>query len=301
MQDLNDLYYFVQVVRHGGFSAASRALRIPKSRLSRRITQLEEHLGVRLLQRTTRQLTLTDIGESFYRHCQEVVADAEAAQAAVEEARAEPHGQVRFGCPIALAQTLVVGALAEFMRRYPQIWVSITVTNDEVDMIREGLAVAIHSQLSSADDSSQVSRHLGNAQFLLVASPQYLDYQGRPQSPEALAGMDCLQSTYLFGRNEWPLTRADGATRTVSLRPRMEADELLVLKRAAMLGLGVMALPRLLCLDELESGLLEIVLPEWRLPTIYVHLSYPSRRGMVPAVRHFIDYMTERIPVLFTV
>lgn len=113
--------------------------------------------------------------------------------------------------------------------------------------------------------------------------------------------MDCLQSAYLFGRNEWPLTRSDGAARTISFRPRMEADELLVLKRAAVLGLGVMALPRLLCMDELESGLLEVILPEWMLPTIHVHLSYPSRRGMVPAVRHFIDYMTERIPVLFTV
>lgn len=298
MQDLNDLYYFAQVVRHGGFSAASRALRIPKSRLSRRIAQLEERLGVRLLQCSTRQVVLTDVGETYYWHCQTVVENVRAAQEAVELARSAPQKPICISCPVALAQFLLVDMVAEFMHRHPRVCVRVIATDGEVNLIEEGLALSIHMRFMPLADSGLIARHLGSTQFILVAHPQYLERHGRPRYPEDLTSMDCLHSTYLFDDRGWPLMGPDGTTRTVVSETKMAANDLVMLKRAAVLGMGVAALPRQLCASALEQGKLERVLPGWALPDAQVHLIYPSHRGMVPAVRSLIDFIVERFPAL---
>ena len=188
MQDLNDLYYFVQVVDHGGFAPAGRAIGMPKSRLSRRIAQLEERLGVRLLQRSTRQFAVTELGRTYYEHCKAMLVEAEAAQAAIEMTRAEPCGLIRMSCPIALLHTHVGPMLADFMARHPQIRVELEGTNRRVDPIAEGVDVAIRVRPPPLQDSELVIRILAQRRQCLVASPALVAQRGLPAAPADLHG-----------------------------------------------------------------------------------------------------------------
>src|SRR6188472_1853140 len=186
MQDLNDLYYFAMVVDHGGFAAAERALGIPKSRLSRRITQLESDLGVRLLQRSTRRFAVTDVGNGVYRHAQTMLAEAQAAREVVDRLSAEPRGVVRVSVPVGFAQQIVPALLPEFLARHPEVRLQLHVSNRRVDLINEGFDIALRVRTRLDDDGSLVMRSFGPIQELLVASPKYLDRMGRPRDPDDL-------------------------------------------------------------------------------------------------------------------
>ena len=187
MHDLNDLYYFAMVVDHQGFAAAERALGIPKSRLSRRITQLETDLGVRLLQRSTRRFAVTDVGTSVHRHAQSMLAEAQAAREVVDRLSAEPRGVIRVSVPVGTAQQQLPRLLPEFLARYPQVRVQLQVSNRRVDVINEGVDIALRVRSKLDDDGSLVMRSFGQIQELLVASPAYLRKMGRPTSPDDLA------------------------------------------------------------------------------------------------------------------
>ena len=187
MQDLNDLYYFAMVVEHGGFAAAERALGIPKSRLSRRISQLEGEMGVRLLQRSTRRFAVTDVGMSVYRHAQTMLAEAQAAREVVDRLSAEPRGLVRVSVPVSLAQQQLPRLLPRFLEQYPQVRLQLHVGNRRVDLINEGFDVALRVRSRLDDDGSLVMRSFGQVRELLVASPGYLDRAGRPADPADLA------------------------------------------------------------------------------------------------------------------
>ena len=178
--DLNDLQFYAMVVEHGGFAAAERALGVPKSRLSRRIAQLENDLGVRLLQRSTRKFAVTDVGQSVYRHAQTMLAEAQAAREAVDRVSAAPRGIIKVGCPVAIAQELLSPLLPAFMKAHPQVRVQMHVSNRRVDIIQEGFDVAIRVRSQLNDDGEMVARSFGQLRELLVASPQYLDRVGRP-------------------------------------------------------------------------------------------------------------------------
>ena len=171
MQDLNDLRYFVQVVDNGGFSPASRAIGIPKSRLSRRIALLEERLETRLLQRSTRSFTVTEAGQIFYRHCKAMMIEAEAAQEAIDTLKSEPRGLIRLTCPIALLHVHVGDMLARFMRLYPQIVIQLEETNRRVDVLNENVDLAIRVRPLPLEDSDLVMRKLATRSMCLVASP----------------------------------------------------------------------------------------------------------------------------------
>src|SRR5215468_10971822 len=197
MQDLNDLFYFSIVVEKNGFAAAGRALGIPKSRLSRRISQLEERLGVRLLQRSTRRFAVTDAGQRFYRHCQAVIAEAQAAEEAVAQLTTEPRGLVRMSCPVSITENALAGIVPGFMQKYPQVKLFILSTNRRVDLINEGVDVALRVRMKLDTDSDLVVRSFGHSNALLVASPGYLDRRGRPQQPEELSDHDTISVTEL--------------------------------------------------------------------------------------------------------
>src|ERR1051325_4871915 len=192
LQDLNDLYFFASVVEHGGFSAAGRALGIPKSRLSKRIAQLEDRLGVRLLQRTTRRFVVTEVGERFYSHCRAVLEEARAAQDAVDELRTEPRGVVRVSCPNSLAQTIVAHVLPDFLAQYPKVQVRLQATNRRVDLIGEGVDVAIRVRSKLDTDATLVMRTFGQSRVLIVASPKLLEQSGRPKLPADLSAIPTL-------------------------------------------------------------------------------------------------------------
>lgn len=298
MQDLNDLYYFAMVVDHGGFAAAERALGIPKSRLSRRISQLETDLGVRLLQRSTRRFAVTDVGQSVHRHAQSMLAEATAAREVVDRLSAEPRGVVKVSVPVGVAQQLMPKLLPEFLARYPEVRVQMHVSNRRVDVINEGFDIAIRVRTKFDDDGSLVMRSFGQIQELLVASPRYLDKAGRPTAPEDLASHTSMTMGEDEGRQRWELQGRDGEVRRVELKPRVSGFDFPMLMDLAKQGLGITMLPETMCADAVRSGELEVVLPDWRLPQGVAHAVFASRRGMLPAVRVFIDFLAEKLPPL---
>lgn len=298
MHDLNDPYFFVQIVEHGGFAAAGRALGIPKSRLSRRIAQLEERLGVRLLQRTTRKLALTEIGQQYLERCQAMLVEAQAAEDLIAQHSAEPRGLVRVSCPIPLVQSLLIHILPRFQARYPKVQIYVLAANRPVDLIEENIDVALRVRAKPEDSAFLVMRVFGESHTMLMASPDYLARAGAPSHPDELAGHDTLSMTARDNRPSWLLEHASGERCNVPLRPRLSTDEMHLLKASALAGLGIVLLPVYLCREELRDGSLVRVLGDWAPTGGLMHCVYPSRRGQSPAVRAFLDMLTEEIPSL---
>lgn len=243
MHDLNDLYYFAMVVDHAGFAAAERALGIPKSRLSRRISQLETDLGVRLLQRSTRRFAVTEVGNSVYRHAQSMLAEAQAAREVVDRLSAEPRGVIRVSVPVGLAQQQIPKLLPEFLAKYPQVRVQLHVSNRRVDIINEGIDVALRVRSKLDDDGSLVMRSFGQIQELLVASPKYLTRMGRPTNPDELSDHVTLSISEDDARQRWELHGPDGEVRKVELKPRVMGFDFPMLMALAEQGVGITLLP----------------------------------------------------------
>ncbi len=298
MQDLNDLYYFAAVVDHQGFAAAERALGIPKSRLSRRISQLETDLGVRLLQRSTRRFAVTEVGHSVYRHAQSMLAEAQAAREVVDRLSAEPRGVIRVSVPVGMAQQQMPKLLPEFLAKFPQVRVQLHVSNRRVDIINEGIDVALRVRNRLDDDGSLVMRNFGQIQELLVASPGYLKRMGRPSNPDDLAQHVTLSMNEDEAHQRWELHGPNGEVRRVELKPRVAGFDFPMLMSLAVQGVGITMLPETVCAEAVRNGELEVVLPHWRLPQGIFHAVFASRRGLLPAVRVFIDFLAERVPPL---
>lgn len=295
MQDLNDLIYFAEVVDRGGFAAAGRSLGLPKSRISRRVAELEARMGVRLLQRTTRKLSLTAVGEQVFRHSVAMREDALAAEQAVAQARSEPRGTIRVACPVTLAQTTLGPILPQFLARYPQVQVDMRVSNRVVDLVEEGFDVALRVRPTLEDSGSLVIKNFGATRTLMVASPAQLARQGRPSQPSELARLDTVSMSAVDGRATWQLVGPKGEGFAFTHQPRYVADDLLTLKFAVLRGTGICVLPDYMCSDEIRDRLLVPVLPEWAPRPGIFHAVFPSRRGLVPAVRHFLDFLGEAI------
>lgn len=299
MQDLNDLYYFVQVVEHQGFSPAGRALAMPKSKLSRRITLLEERLGVRLLQRSTRRFAVTEVGQEYYRHCLAMLVEANAAQAVIERLGAEPQGTVRLACPTALLDYRLGELLTRFMVAHPKVQVQLESTNRRVDVIGEGFDIAIRVRFPPLDDSDLVMRVLGDSLQCLVASPALLRSRGltAPPARTDLARLPSLGEGPPHREHQWLLQGPGGASASVPYTPRLISDDRLVLRTAALQGVGVVQLPVMMVRSDLQQGRLVEVLPDWQPRPGIVHAVFPSRRGLLPAVRELIDFLAAEFPV----
>lgn len=294
MYDLNDLYYFAQVVDHKGFAPAGRALGLPKSKLSRRIALLEERLGVRLIQRSTRRFAVTDFGADYYRHCKAMLVEANAAQEAIELTRAEPQGIVRLACPVALLHYQVGQMLADFMAQCPRVQVHLEATNRRVDVITEGFDLALRVRFPPLEDSELVMKVLGESRQCLVASPALLERHGTPRVPAELHGLPSLDLGRPNDEHVWRLEGPDGASAAVDHAPRFVADDMMALRRAALGGVGIVQMPTLMVRDDTASGALVRLLPQWRPRSGVVHAVFPSRRGLLPAVRELIDFLAAR-------
>lgn len=295
MRDLNDMWYFAEVVDRGGFAAASRSLGIPKSRLSRRVAELEARLGVRLLQRTTRRLSLTAVGEMFHRHCVALREEAVAAEQAVDQSRTEPRGTIRVACPVTLAQTTIGELLPRFLLRHPLVTIDMRVSNRVVDLVEEGFDVALRVRNTLDDSGSMVVKPLGNTCALLVAGPAQIARQGQPEQPLDLAHFDTVAMATVHGRTQWELIGPSGTAVGVQHTPRLIADDLSTLKLAVLQGVGISWMPDYMCQDEINRGALVRVLPHWAPPTAIVHAVFPSRRGLVPAVRQWLDFLGDHL------
>ena len=298
MQDFNDLYYYAQVVEHGGFAPAGRALGIPKSKLSRRIGLLEERLGVRLIQRSTRHFSATEIGQTYYTHCKAMLIEAEAAQEAIEVTRSEPRGIVRIACPVALLDTRIDVMLADFMMEHQHVQVHLEATNRRVDVIGEGIDIAIRVRTPPLEDSDLVMRVLADRAQCLVASPTLLARYGVPNAPADLAALPSLDLGVPQNEHLWHLFGPEGAEATIYHRPRYITRGMLALRTAALAGVGVVLLPKMVVLDELRSGELMQVLSQWMPRRDVVHAVFASRRGLLPSVRALVDYLAERFQAI---
>ncbi len=298
MQDLNDLYYFVQTVDHGGFAAAARALGMPRSRLSRRIGLLEDRLGVRLVQRSTRRFSVTEIGQDYYRHCVAMLVEANAAQELIERSRNKPQGVVRLSCPPSLLYFQVGEMIARFMAECPDVEVHLDSTPRRVDVISEGIDIALRVRFPPLEESELVMRVLADSTQRLVASPVLLRALERPLVPADLAGLPSLGWGPPHQRHEWCLGGPDGATAQIPYRPRLITEDMVALRFAALRGIGVAQFPTMMVSGDLRGGTLVDVLPDWAPRAGIVHAVFSSRRGLLPSVRALLDFLAAEFAAL---
>lgn len=292
MFDLNELYIFTQVVERKGFAAAGRALDLPKSTVSRKISQLEDRLGVRLLQRSTRRLSITEIGQNYYRHCAAMLAEAEAAQDAIDSAQAEPRGRLRITCPVSLMQSYMAGMVSRFLIGHPRITIDLEATNRRVDVIEEGIDIAFRVRFPPLENTDLIMKRLGPSPQIIVAAPTLISMFGAVVEPEALASFPSLAHRAAL-RHTWELHHADHGDRSVAFEPRYVTDDMAALRLAAEEGGGIVQLPFYMVSQQLRAGTLVAMLPDWEPASGLIHAVFSSRRGQSPALRRFIDFAAQ--------
>lgn len=291
MRDLNDFYYFVQIVEYGGFSSAARGLGVQKSLLSRRIALLEARLHTRLLQRSSRHFSVTEAGHRFYKHCKAMLAEAELAEQSIAQLQAEPCGSIRMSCPVALLNFQFGAILARFVKRYPSVALQLESTNRRVDILQDGLDIAVRVRFPPLEASDLVMRVLDTSTQCLVAAPELLPYP--LPSPADLTGLPSLDFHTTPNDHAWVLENKIGQIATVFHQPRFATDDMSVLREAALMGVGVVQLPTIMVWKDVEAGRLTRVLPDWTPRAGIVHAVFPSRKGLMPAVRALLDFMVE--------
>ena len=298
MLDLNDFFYFVQVVDRGGFTAAGRTLRVPKSTLSHRIQELEKNLGVRLLNRTSRRFGMTDAGEDFYSHAVAMLREAELAETIIRQRLTEPTGTVRCTAGIATMQFAMSDIIASFLVQHPKVDVVAHATDRTVDIVGENFDLAVRAHSDPLPDSNLVQRTLAPAPWYLFAGSDYLDAHGAPQTPQDLNGHPSLFMMRTGVAPIWRLRHARHARDeiVVPLTPRLTGDDMLGLQQAAMKGLGVVALPGYIARASVRSGALRRVLPDWLAGDSTLTALVPYRQGLLPSVRALLDHMAVEFP-----
>lgn len=298
MQDLNDLYYFAKVVEHGGFAAASRATGKPKSKLSRRVATLEDHLGIRLIQRSTRRFAVTEIGQEYYRHCVAMLIEADAAQEVIDRTRSQPQGTVRVSCPTAVLCFQVSEMVARFMADCPNVVVHLVSTNRRVDVIREGFDIALRVRFPPIEESDLVMKVLAESPQRLVASLALVEAFRRPLAPADLGALPSMTWGSPNDTHEWRLDGPNGAAARIRHEPRLITEDMVALRLAALRGVGVVQMPTMVVGQDLRAGTLVDVLPDWAPPTGIVHAVFPSRRGLLPSVRALLDFLVAEYAAL---
>ena len=289
MLDPQALVIYERVVREGSFTAAAKALGLGKSTVSERVSKLEEDLGVRLLQRTTRSLRPTTDGAAFYERCQRVVSELRDAESALHRT-GEPRGRLRLTCPRLFAYAFLGPVMQQMLERYPQVDIDLVLAERPVDLVEEGFDLAL--RIGRLPDTSLIVRKLGAAPMLYVASPSYLDDRGRPQHPRDLDAHQLL----VVGRDgpvQWPFLE-DGRIVPRSVHARVAVNSLVVARDLAMSGVGIAFLPAFQCAEALMRGLLEPVLTDAVPPPMPVNALYPSNRHLSPRVRAFLDLLIDQ-------
>lgn len=288
--DLNEILVFARVVQAGSFTAAAAALGMPKSTVSRKVSELEDRLDARLLQRTTRKLSLTDAGRTYFDYCARIVNEVEDAERAVGRLQATPRGLLRVTAGI--NSTFLGGIVADFLKRYPEVQLELFCTGRTVDLVEERFDVGIRAGLLA--DSTLIVRSLGSVGWFFVATAAYLKKRGRPRSPDDLKEHDCL----VFGAGLTTLSvqleNGDRSTQ-VDAPARLSVSDLDILHSVATAGLGIALLPAFRCIEDLRARRLERVLRDWTVPAIPVHVIYPTTRHLSPKVKAFVEHLQKRM------
>ena len=294
MRDLNDLRFFAAVVSSGGFSKAARDLGLPKSRLSRRIAQLEADLGVRLLERSTRRLKITEVGQEVYAQAVTATAAAEAATEAAMRVRAEPQGLVRLSCPLNF-HDIIARRLPAFLTNNPRLRLQILSTNRRIDLIEERIDVAVRVRERLDTDGDLQMRRIGISRRIVVASPDFVRAHGEPRAPEQLAGVPLVDANEGPSPSVWRLSSGGDRHCSVEFDARLAAGDFKTLLAAALAGVGAALMPIVECRTDLEAGRLVRLVPEWAAADGILHLVFTSRRSMLPSVRAVIDFAAEAL------
>jgi DNA-binding transcriptional LysR family regulator len=288
--DLNEILVFAAVARAASFSRAAVELGMPKSTVSRKVSELEERLQSRLLQRTTRKLSLTDAGRTYYDYAARISGEIEEAERAVSSLQTKPLGLLRVTAPINVA--FLSPIIRDYLKRYPDVRLELLNTTRTIDLVEERFDLGIRA--GTLADSTLIARNLGSVKWFLVATPGYLKRYGRPRTPEDLTKRDCL--LFSAGRSEVRVVLVrDGRTSELALLPRLLAGDMDVLLTAATSGLGIALLPTFLCVEALRAGQLERVLRDWEAPEAPMHVVYPSSRHMSAKVKSFVDHLQQRL------
>lgn len=289
--DLNDYFYFVHVVEKRGFSSAAQALGMPKSRLSRHIAALEARLDTRLIQRTTRQFKVTEIGEVFYQHARALIDEMEAAEAAVERKMNALSGNVVLSCSVGVAQFALKGILPRFLADNPLVSVAQQVTNQNIDLVGSGVDLSIRGHTGPLPDSSLVQQKLAAVEWHLFCATGYQNQHGAINSPGDLAGHNTLALGWQSPKGKWSLEKYSGEKVEVAITPRLKSEDMSTLKEAVIQGLGVVALPAYTCRQELNEGQLQRLLTDWHAGVAQLSLLQPSRTGMSPPVEALKSFL----------
>lgn len=293
MEDLNDLYYFAQVVEHAGFAPAARALGMQKSKLSRRIGLLEDRLGVRLVQRSSRSFSVTEIGQEYYRQCRAMLVEAETAQAVIDSVQSEPQGVVRMSCPPALLDYQFGELIAHFMAKHPKVRVHLKALNRKVDVIAEGYDLAVRVGVEATEQADLMMRKLGETEQRLIGSRGFLKTCPPIEAPTDLSTLPSLDFGLPQNAHVWRLHHGDGRTAEVHHQPRLVTDDLAALRAAALRGVGVAQVPTLMVERDIAAGRLIDVLPHWRPHNEIVYAVFPSRRGLLPSIRALLEFLSD--------
>lgn len=295
MIDLNDYFYYVHVIDKQGFSAAAKALNIPKSKLSRHVAQLEQRLDIQLIQRTSRHFKITEAGQIFYRHAKALIEEMDAAEAAMQRRKGGLGGQVTLSCSVGVAQFALKNLLIDFLLKYPEINLIQQVTNQPIDMISAGVDLVIRGHSDPLPDSTLMHRHLAEISWHLWASPAYLASYGVIDHPDDLLKQQALKFGWQPASGYWRLQKCKSETEIVTFKPLFCSDDMSSLKQAAIAGMGIVSLPDYVCKDDIASGMLVPVLPEWVSETAQLSLLMPSRRTHSPAIQALRDFLVNNL------
>jgi DNA-binding transcriptional LysR family regulator len=291
MDPLDGIAAFAHVVGSGSFSGAARRLKVSKSAVSAHVQRLEERLGTRLLNRTTRRLSVTEAGAAYYRHCARILAEAEAAEQAAGALQREPRGTLRISAPDSFGSMHVAPAIPHFLNRYPDLAVDITLSPKHVNLVDEGLDLAI--RIGVLEDSPLVVRKLAPSRLVLCAAPAYLEAHGMPHAPDELTKHNCLCTAVLPWGDEWRLASKRSEVR-VAVGGSFRSNSAEMLRAAALDGVGIAVLPTWAVAEELRSGRLRRVLTTWKAPVSAIYAVYPANRLMSMKVRAFVEHLARR-------
>lgn len=284
METINDIEAFVRVAELQSFSAAARALHMPKSTLSRRISRMEERLGVQLFMRSTRQISLTESGDAFYKRCQQIVADIKDAEEFIRSATSHPSGTLRLTAPSYSGSQFMSGLISQFMCAYPEVQLEVMLTNRYVNLIEEGYDIALRG--GELEDSSLVARRLAPVDIVIAASPQYLEANGTPKTPQALSDHKCLVMDSSPSDRRWRASNGE----VIQIQGSLLVNDLEILRHAALQHQGIIRIPRQIIERDLEEGSLTLILEEEMILQHGLYAIYPPNRFMSAKVRAFIDF-----------
>lgn len=291
MDRLDSMEAFVRVAESHSFSEAARRLGLSKSVVSRQVSALEGHLGARLFHRTTRSLSLTEVGQAYYEHCSRILAEIEEANLSVSSLQAEPRGKLRVNAPMSFGILHLAPLLPAFLERHPQIDIDMAMNDRFVSLVEEGFDVAV--RIGKLEDSTLIARHLAPIRRVVCASPAYLQRHGTPLTPDDLAGHDCLCYSNLATPDEWQFCTADDRRWPVEVNGRLRVNNGDALRAAALAGIGLAMLPSFIVGRDLQAGTLVSILADFIPQSIAAHAVYPHNRHLSPKVRAFVDFLAE--------